>query len=195
MKKLISSGFKKTIYLSSAAVYGSKTSTPLKETEIVSPYSAYTKMKLECESICLDAGGVVCRLANAYGPHSSPLSVIGEMLSQLNTGGPMYLDSLDPVRDFIWLDDVVDGIIAATQLEECGIFNIGTSVGTSVGSIAKQLLEAANQGNREIISRRSTNGSSVNVLCIEKIVSKTNWLPKTNTQVGLTKLVQCKLKD
>lgn len=195
IEKLISNGFKKIIYLSSAAVYGSANPTPFKETEFVFPNSSYTKMKLECERICLDNGGVVCRLANAYGPNSSSQSVIGTMMSQLNTEGPMFLESLQPVRDFIWVDDVVDGIIAAAQLRESGIFNIGTGVGTSVGEIARQLLKAANQGDREIIQRDPTKRNSTNVLCPEKIIRKTNWRPSTTTQVGLTTLLQNKLKD
>lgn len=147
------------VYASSAAVYGNNPNIPLKETEILAPFSAYGADKLACElhsKIVAETFGISnigLRFFNVYGPRqdaSSPYSgVISIFTKRIMSDEPItiYGDG-EHTRDFVYVGDVIAGIQSAikklisTEIHH-GIFNICTGSGITVNQVADSIFQYA----------------------------------------------------
>ena len=79
---------------------------------------------------------------NTYGPRQSGRAVIPTIAGQALFGDRIVLGSLDPVRDFTFVSDTVDGFLRVGSATEAvgGVFNIGSGQGISVGELAERIL-------------------------------------------------------
>jgi UDP-glucuronate 4-epimerase len=129
-------GIKKVIIASSSSVYGVNAKVPFSEDDpAVRPISPYAASKLACEALGhvyhhtygLDI--VVLRFFTVYGPRQRPDLAIHKFARLITVGQPIpvYGDGRS-ARDYTYVTDTVDGVIAATQ-QEFGyeIFNLGES--------------------------------------------------------------------
>jgi len=201
LEKIINKPFRKFIYASSAAVYGDQSSAARVETDAVAPFNAYTELKLASETAVLgrkNGGGIVCRLTNVIGPGMSEANVLSKILSQLGSAEPLEVLSLSPIRDFIWVTDVAEAIVALVEGERVGVFNIGTGESTSIGDLALLAVNASGHAGREI-RESSTTMPHVNVgakidstlvLNIQKIRDEIGWMPKQNLATSIERLVR-----
>ena len=64
-------------------------------------------------SFGVDAG--IVRPFNTYGPRQSARAVVAALLVQALAGGPVRLGALEPVRDFTYVADTVDGLVRYAQ--------------------------------------------------------------------------------
>jgi UDP-glucose 4-epimerase len=146
------------VFASSAAVYGDG-DIPLKESAPCAPLSAYGADKLACEGHARTASGsfgIPCiglRFFNVYGPRQDPaspysgvISIFAHRLKQKETL-TIYGDG-EQARDFIFVGDVVRGVITAMQKLEnktlnFGIFNICTGGRTSINQLADVMANVA----------------------------------------------------
>ena len=200
LSELLKKNYSKFIYVSSAAIYGDKNnfSNNIK-TNIVND-SLYTNLKFQSEKIVLEhPNGIVVRLSNVYGPGMSKMNVISKIIDQVPGDGDLFIRSSSPIRDFVWITDVVDGIMKLAnlgndQITRNKIFNIGTEVGTSIMNIAQIALEVAKQDYRHIVSTESSSNFSKIVVDYSCINSLTGWRPKVDISSGLNNLIMNKIK-
>jgi UDP-glucose 4-epimerase len=142
------------VYASSAAVYGDLTTLPLQETAAVRPLSAYGVDKLGCEQHAR-AGGVVhglptlgLRFFNVFGPRQDPRSpysgVISIFCDRLARGEPIdVFGDGEQTRDFIFVGDVVAGLLAAMGRASpaAPVFNLCSGRPVSVLALATAVAE------------------------------------------------------
>lgn len=200
LSELLKKNYSKFIYVSSAALYGDKNnfSNNIK-TNIVND-SLYTKLKFQSEKIVLEhPNGIVVRLSNVYGPGMSKMNVISKILDQIPGDGDLFIRSSSPIRDFVWITDVVDGImklanLSNDQITRNKLFNIGTEVGTSILNIAKIALKVVKQDYRHILSTESSSNFSKIVVDYSDINFLTGWQPKVDISSGLNNLIMNKIK-
>ncbi|OAN51554.1 NAD-dependent epimerase/dehydratase family protein [Magnetospirillum moscoviense] len=114
------------VYASSAAVYGDNPTMPLDEAARTLPLSAYGADKLGCElharigTLVHGIPSTGFRFFNVYGPRQDPHSpysgVISIFANRLLAGSPVTVfgDGLQ-TRDFIYVGDVVDHLVAAMR--------------------------------------------------------------------------------
>ena len=76
--------YKKIIYASSGAVYGNSSVKPHKVSDDAVSNDSYSSIKLECEKIILDAGGLVARFSNLYGTGMSDNNVVSDIANQMS---------------------------------------------------------------------------------------------------------------
>jgi nucleoside-diphosphate-sugar epimerase len=91
----------------------------------------------------------VLRLFNVYGPGEGPHRLLPSLIRDLAAGQPVKLSAGTQVRDFVHVDDVCAGMIAAlTALADkkmpSGAYNIATGTGHSVSDFARTVARAAN---------------------------------------------------
>ncbi len=84
----------------------------------------------------------VARIFNVYGSHEAPHRLLPTLLRKLGEGQPVALSSGTQVRDFIYADNVAEGLwrIAEGLRQEklrSGAYNLCTGVGHSVGEFAR----------------------------------------------------------
>ena len=183
------------VFPSTVLVYAKTPHTPFMETDAVQANSTYAATKLAAEDLLAGYAadhGFSCRIArlgNVYGPGGSTDSVIGIILQQVRSGGPISIKTLSPVRDFIYRDDVVHGLIAlGNDADESGseIFNLSSGIPTSI----RELAETASLLGKQKINITETEPPSSGVedrilLSVQKIKTHTQWQPQWSLEDGL----------
>jgi UDP-glucose 4-epimerase len=187
---LIDKSYKKIIYCSSSAVYGEESSIPLEEKSFVYSNDNYSKLKLDNEKKIIDTGGIVVRLANVIGPGMSNKNVLSDIINQIQLDGPVRVRNGAPIRDFIWIDDVVTALEVLISKADSGVFNIGSGKGLSIIELAEEVLKVSNK-NKSAISMDDSGKYSYNVLNISKMKKLLGWTPK----FSLTQSIKLIIKE
>lgn len=189
------------VYASSAATYGDCPDVPLSESSRCTPISAYGADKLACElhgRIAADIHGIPnigLRFFNVYGEGQDPASpyagVISIFASQMKKNAPVtiYGDG-EQVRDYIYVGDIVDGLLLAMhRLEDKslmhGVFNLGTGIQTSVNWLAKTI--GAITGTASVVSHAPARPGEVRASVASVDLSKKvlGFTAKTPLDAGL----------
>ena len=142
-------GFERFVNTGSSSEYGVKTE-PMRETDFPEPLGAYGVAKaaatMYCRSVGVenDAGVVNLRLFSPYGPWEDPRRLIPYVISSLLRGVSPRLSTPGSVRDFIFIDDVLDAYLRVmdTDLPPGDILNIGSGVQHTIGEVVEAILAA-----------------------------------------------------
>ncbi|MFV4951716.1 NAD-dependent epimerase/dehydratase family protein [Lactobacillus delbrueckii] len=193
---------KKVVFLSSGgAVYGKKGTCPIVEDTVTYPISSYGIEKLTIEKLLylyryqngLDYR--IIRLANPYGPYQRPngrLGVVTTFIYKALTDGllEVYGDGT-AVRDFIYIEDAVRGILNIVNGEsELRIFNLGSGKGTSVNQVIDTIKTTIRKDLIvEHIASRSTD-VPINYLDISRYEKNYGELNPLNLKDGIRKTAQ-----
>jgi nucleoside-diphosphate-sugar epimerase len=181
------------IYISSAAIYDDKKLIPHQPEELVYAKNDYTRQKLVCEKIFLNAGGTCLRFANLYGPGMGIKVVISDIMRQIPGKGPLILRDISTIRDFLWIDDATQSIISTSQRSPGGIFNVGSGNGIEVGKVAQLALDLYGENNRPVVAENSSTYTSCITLDITKTMVNLNWSPRVDITEGLLSLLNGKI--
>jgi nucleoside-diphosphate-sugar epimerase len=132
------------VYVSSAEVYAAETEAPVCEDAPLRPRSPYGLAKLTAERL-VSTDGVerglaarILRLFPVFGPRQRG-GVVDEICRQALAGGTVDLQAPGVVRDFCFVADVADAILAAARGTASGgvqTLNVGCGEGISVGMLA-----------------------------------------------------------
>lgn len=101
--------------------------------------------------------------------------------------------SLDRFRDFIYVDDVVDGLIRSELSEKTfgEVFNIGTGQATTVLELLQTLLKTFQKDdfNRWIVVERNTPGDIKGFTAdISKLKATIEWEPRYDIERGMAEM-------
>ena len=134
------------------------------------------------------------RLANVYGPGMSEKNVMSTILSQIPGVGALKVMDTNPVRDFIWVEDAAEGIVALAlgklnEFDEKKVFNLGTGIGTSIGSLAELALEIGTQPSRQVKAQHLNSRKSILILDSSDTTNACGWISKTSLRQGLTQML------
>ena len=185
---------KKIIIASSSSVYGVNSKVPFSESDpIFSAISPYAASKLACESLghvyhhVYGMDVTMLRLFTVYGPRQRPDLAIRKFATLIHAGKPVpVFGDGSMARDYTYVTDTVDGIIAATQ-KEFGfeIFNLGESQTVTLGRLI-ELLEAA-LGKKAVIDRQPVPPGDVPVTFadITKARARLGYHPQVKIEAGI----------
>ena len=121
------------VYASSSSVYGNAARYPTTELAERRPVSPYGMTKVSTEELagvymrCFGVRVVGLRYFTAYGPRQRPDMAFSTFFSRVLAGKPVPVNGDGrQVRDFTFVDDVVDGTLAAALHGRPGaVYNIG----------------------------------------------------------------------
>jgi UDP-glucuronate 4-epimerase len=133
LEAAVGAGTRTFVYASSSSVYGNSLSYPTSEDVERAPISPYGLTKLATEELARVYGRldglrtVGLRYFTAYGPRQRPDMAFTRFLRRALAGEPVrVLGDGSQVRDFTFIDDVVEGTIAAARLGAPGaVYNVG----------------------------------------------------------------------
>ncbi len=180
------------IYLS-AYVYGSTVSLPIREDSFVKPNNPYALSKFLGEEVCRqysEAFGlsvVIFRPFNVYGPGQSKSFLIPTIINQVLNNDVVELDSLEPRRDYIYIDDLTDVIALSLKSSLVArIYNIGSGYSMSVLDVVQTILLKAGV-NKSVISRNIKRENEVMdvVADISRLNDELGWSPKFKLADGV----------
>ncbi len=196
-------GIKKFIYASSMSVYGDSDIEFVDEETVPCPKSFYAVGKLASEHYMriYSIYGIQCtalRFFNVYG--------IGQNMDNLKQGmASIYLamalnnkeitvkGAKDRFRDFVYIDDVVDSVLAAlhrTTGEQFEIFNVSTGVKHTVEQVIYHICShlpyeiKVNYVDGTPGDQKGVYGNN------NKLCNNLNWNPNYNFDIGIKKMIE-----
>ena len=192
-------GVKKVIIASSSSVYGINAKVPFSESDpIFSAISPYAASKLACEALGhvyhhvhgLDI--VLLRFFTVYGPRQRPDLAIHKFASLITRGKPIpVFGDGSTARDYTYVSDIVDGVMAATQKEfGFDIINLGESQTVKLHYLI-ELLESA-LGRKAKIDRQPPQPGDVPITFanIDKAREKLGYRPRVKIEQGIPLFVE-----
>lgn len=187
-------GCPRFLFASTGAVYSNAGLMPAKEDDLPLPGSLYAASKLAAEALCQGGAhewGLSCeiaRISNVYGPDSPEHTVIGRLLGQARRGEPLELTVSHPVRDFIHVDEVAEGLtrlLTAPPSPGCRVTNLSTGVGECVGDLLAKV-GAITSLPTQVVG--GTGTADVLVLSNHRLFDLTGWRPSCMLDTGLQSL-------
>ena len=139
------------------AIYGegSDRDLPLDETAECLPDAPYGQSKYAAEGYLslyerlYGLSTAALRLGNVYGPRQDPLGEAGVVAifcgALLEGRTPKVFGDGDQTRDYVYVADIVEAMLAAGDSSVVGTFNIGTGVETSVLELGGMIADACDR--------------------------------------------------
>jgi GDP-4-dehydro-6-deoxy-D-mannose reductase len=143
---------RRVVMASSAEVYGlvPEDEQPLAEDRQLAPQSPYALTKAAAERLVRPSGGIVVRSFNILGPGQAAnfaLPAFAAQLAAIHSGkqeAVLKVGNLAARRDFVHLDDAVDGYLAvAARGSDGGVYNLGSGETQSIGGMLEQLVRVS----------------------------------------------------
>ena len=191
-------GFDRFIHTGSSSEYGIKTE-PMKESDLLEPLGDYAVSKavatLFCRSAALQKGLpiITLRLFSPYGPWDDPQRLIPYVIASLLNGISPALSSPDSVRDYIFIDDVIDTYLAVmgASITAGEIYNVGSGKQTSIGEVVDTISRNLDSGVMPKWGTESPKRPEPNVWVADTGKMKThfNWEAATSLESGLQQTV------
>ena len=195
-------GVRRLVFVASGAIYGQHQEQPLREDLPPDPHSPYAVSKLAAEQYVLAIGRlwaietVSLRVFNAYGP-GQPLPathppVIPHFIHQTQRSGSLIVHGDGTqTRDFVYVDDVVDALIAAAAAPNINrrAINIGSGTETSIKELIR-LIEDSTGREAHTLFVQSQDGG-VSRMCADISLAHTllNYTPKVFLREGLRRVL------
>jgi len=182
------------IYVTTGSALYSKGPLPTGEDEPVSPSSPYGWSKWIVERYLTTLGGgmlrsTVLRLSNVYGPRQradGEGGVVAVFAHRMNQGSPVTIDGDgEQTRDFIYVGDVVEAIVAATEPGPSATLNISTGRATSVNQLFDVLAMISRYRQQPIHGPARVGDIRESVLDPRRAAGRLGWSARTGLEDGL----------
>ena len=180
----------------SSYLYGDAARQPIGEdTPLVAanPYALSKKLAEEACQFFATRFGVtvtVLRPFNIYGPGQSDAFLVPTVVNQLKSGKEICVRDLEPRRDYVYVLDVVDAMVAAIGRKRgLGIFNIGSGTSHSVAELIQVIQDV--WGTRLPVRSngvRRTNEIMDTVADITRAEQQLSWVPRFTLRRGIEHL-------
>ena len=116
----------KFLFISSSHAYGNLIKQPISENALCNPSTHYASSKRMSEILCetysktygLDIQ--IARIFSVYGPKSSKSNLIFNIINQMINNSKIVLGNTSPKRDFIFINDVITGLIKIINSKKKG---------------------------------------------------------------------------
>lgn len=195
-------GVRRVVLISSGAVYGGQKEQPLSENMPPDPRSPYAVSKLAAEYYVRTIGAlweietVALRVFNAYGPQQ-PLPaahppVIPHFLRLTVGSGTIVIHGQgEQTRDFVYIDDIVEGMVAAATAPTVDrlVINIGSGHETSIRKLTQEVIEAAGTSVDWIFNEDHDPGPFRMCADISLAKRKLGYQPRVSLREGLERIL------
>ena len=186
---------KRLIYVGSSSCYGIPDQFPTPETEPLKPQYPYALTKSIGEELVLhwaDVYGLPAlslRFFNVYGPRSRTSgtygAVFGVFLAQKLAEKPFtVVGDGEQTRDFTYVSDIVDALVASAQSDLTGrVYNVGSGATVSVNRLVELL------GGDKVHIPKRPGEPDCTFADISRIQKELGWQPKVSIEEGVANLL------
>lgn len=194
-------GLRKVIFSSTGgAIYGEPETIPQGEDHVNRPLSPYGITKLVSEKYLFfyekthGLEWVALRYGNVYGPRQNAhgeAGVIAIFTERMLRNQQAFVNGPgEQTRDYVYVGDVVQANIKALDYDKNDIFNVGTSVETSVNTLFRTLQRLTETTIEEVHQPAKAGEQERSVIGTAKIEREMGWILTHNLDQGLTKTVE-----
>lgn len=184
----------KLIYFSSY-MYGHPEYQPIDENHPIQAFNPYSQTKVICESLCegynrdFKVPITIFRPFNIYGKGQNPDFLIPSIINQAKIGKIVIKDDR-PKRDYIHVEDIIEAIIKAIDVQsqdnQINKYNLGTGKSYSVKEIV-EIVSSFFDKEIEYICLHEIRQNEVldTIADISKIRNELQWKPNISIEEGL----------
>lgn len=202
MEAMRDAGVRRVVLASSGAVYGAQREQPLVESMRPDPDSPYAVGKYSAETYVRTIGTlwgietVSLRIFNAYGPQqqlpASHAPVIPRFLKNALSGASVVIfGDGEQTRDFIYLDDVVEALIAASTAPNVDrqVINVGSGTENSLNRVASVIGDLVGKSIQPIYNPNRAGGVRRMLADLSTAQQLLNFEPKYTLEQGLSRML------
>jgi NAD dependent epimerase/dehydratase len=195
-------GTPRIVHTSTSEVYGTAQYAPIDESHPLQGQSPYSASKIGADKIAesfsrsFEVPVATLRPFNTYGPRQSARAVIPTIISQALASDRIRLGALDPMRDFTFVTDTVDGFLRiGWQPEAIGQeINIGASDCISIGDLARRVLSLVGRDLPIVCEEQRLRPPKSEVMRLHAGTHKARqllgWEPRVSLDEGLQHTIQ-----
>ncbi len=200
-----SAGVERVVHTSTSEVYGTAQYVPIDEKHPLVGQSPYSASKIGADNLVesffrsFDLPVVTVRPFNTFGPRQSARAVIPSTILQFIGGKEVRLGNLTPTRDFTFVSDTVEGMLAAGSSSDKALgrtVNLGSKQEISIKELVTLISEL--MGNQKQIKieieqkRLRPEKSEVNRLFSDNALAGEliGWSPQVSLREGLISTIE-----
>jgi dTDP-glucose 4,6-dehydratase len=193
---------RRVIQTSTSEVYGTARYAPIDEKHPLQAQSPYSASKIGADKISeslyhsFNLPVVTLRPFNTYGPRQSARAIIPTIITQALTRDEVRLGSLDPVRDFTFVADTVDGFLKVAAADDNVLgeeINLGTGEMISMGELVTMILDLLGKKPKVITDSQRLRPIKSEVFKLQSNNSKAReligWSPQVSLREGLQQTI------
>lgn len=192
----------KLVHVSTIEVYGEVKDMPVDEEHPLQAQSPYIASIIGAEKLAEgyysseNLPVVIIRLSNVYGPVQSRASIIPTIIAQGLVEQKLFLGNMHAIRDFVYVDDVVDGFLKTAETPKSigKAINLGTGEGISIGDLADKVMSSIGRDVEILFDATKIRPSSHDIEQLVADIKKANqllyWQPKTSLDNGLKQTIE-----
>jgi nucleoside-diphosphate-sugar epimerase len=185
--------------LLSAYVYGRPKQLPTAEDQPLAALNPYSDTKIVAEHIAqfyhtwFAVPVTIVRPFNLYGPGQAEHFLVPKLIAQAFDPAQVEVLVEDdrPKRDYIFVSDLVDLLVAVVDRTDGGTFNAGSGVSLSVREMAERIIKIAGTGKTLVSRGRERQGeladTAADITCARR---ELNWTPKVSLEEGLQRTIE-----
>ncbi len=190
---------RRVIQTSTSEVYGTAQYAPIDERHPLQAQSPYSASKIGADKISeslyhsFNLPVVTLRPFNTYGPRQSARAIIPTIITQALTRDEVRLGSLDPVRDFTFVSDTVNGFLKVATADENVLgeeINLGTGETISIGELATMIFDLLAKKPKIITDSQRLRPPTSEVFKLQSNNTKARELIRWSPQVSLRDGIQ-----
>src|SRR5215212_1574521 len=190
------------VHTSTSEVYGTAQTVPIDEEHPLHPQSPYAASKVGADQLALSfqrsfgTPVVIARPFNTYGPRQSARAVIPTIVTQALSRDVIELGATDPTRDFLFVEDTVQGMIRCAEADgvEGEVINLGTGEEVAIGELAQRVLSRLGKDLPIVVDEERLRPADSEVERLVAGTAKANkvlgWEPETDLDEGLRRTIE-----
>jgi GDP-mannose 4,6-dehydratase len=194
------------IAASTAEVYGIQRNEPLKESLPLNPSSPYAVSKAAADLYLrmmfnsYNLNGTILRPTNSFGRKFDTSFMVEYTITQMLKGQKVYVGSPDSIRDYMYVDDHVNGYILSMTNEKANgqVYNVGTGIGVSNKELTMMIADKIGFDQKNLVFgsyppgypyRPLISDQSSIVLDSTKIKKDLGWKPTISLTEGIDRVI------
>jgi NAD dependent epimerase/dehydratase len=191
----------RVVHTSTSETYGTAQYVPINEHHPLQGQSPYSASKIGADKMAeayhcsFNLPVATVRPFNTFGPRQSLRAVIPSLILQAMRGSKIRLGATHPTRDFNYVDNTVDGFVAAATADAAigRTINLGTGTEISIGDLAQKIggmLGVTPEIETES-ERLRPEASEVERLVADASLAREllNWEPRVDLDTGLRRTI------
>jgi UDP-glucuronate 4-epimerase len=195
-------GIQRHVFASSSSVYGARPDAAegfREDDPCLAPASPYAATKRAGELLCSNyrdlfgIGSACLRFFTVYGPRQRPEMAIHVFTRRIAAGEPVTLfGDGSSARDYTYVDDVVDGIVAAVERVTPGsfeIYNLGGSRVTPLRTLVERIGAALGEAPQIRWQPDQPGDVPITFADVSKAGRLLGYAPKVGIEEGLRRFV------
>jgi UDP-glucose 4-epimerase len=196
-------GARRFVFASSSAVYGDDPRLPKREDMAPKPLTPYAVQKLAIEyhahvySSLFGLPSVSLRFFNVFGPRQDPSSPYSGVISifmtkALTAGVPVIYGDGRQSRDFVFVGDVVQALIRATNSQGATgkVFNVGTGRSVTIGALWEMVAALSGSSAKPVHEPLRPGDVPQSVSAIDAARADLGFAPQVSFERGLEMTIE-----